>query len=128
MTENKFEKIVNKLCEGDYVYIELNKPFLLRQLKEKRKSYEEALGARRKSVPSTTSMPMVVPAQYSTDPPNFVVARVGEILMSLIYVVDAWEENAKTPVKKAYEYREVRNITSITADQYNLSKQKIQGN
>lgn len=120
MTENKFTKTVNKLCEGDYVLIHLNTNFLARQQERKLKEYKEAMTAPKRRKGPVESMPLVIPASYTIPIPGSVVGKIGEILMSLIYLVDAWEDGSKEPVKKAYEYREVRSISSITKDQYLL--------
>jgi hypothetical protein len=123
MKESTFEKQTSTLVEGDFVMIELNQKFLLKQWEDKQKMYDPAQVKKGQ----VQSKPLRLPVKF--DPPGFVVGKVSEVLMSLVYLVDAYEENKLEPVKKGYEYREVREINKISEDQYQTSvahQQKVQ--
>lgn len=127
MQDSTFERETKDLAEGDYVFIELNQKFLIKQIKDKQKMYEQMQKAQtgsKKGVQPAAVAPGL-PANYKIDPPSFVVGTIGELLPSLVYLVEAWEERAKEPAKKAYEHREIKAIKKITPDQRQLALAKI---
>lgn len=117
MKEAIFTKQTSTLQEGEYVMIQLNKKFLIKQLEDKQKMKEQAQSKKG----TVHTKPLGIPSNYKIDPPSFVVGKVSEVLMSLVYLVDAWEERATGPTKKGYEYRELLKVSKISEDQYKTS-------
>lgn len=138
MKDETFEKNIDDIQEGDYVIIRLNKKFLIKQVEDKQKMLAEAMAAQKggkkgqmgPAAPaqrgSTPTLPGL-PANYKIDPPSLVVGKVSECLMSLVYLVDAYEERSKEPLKKGYENREIEKITVISKEQYSTSVSSILG-
>lgn len=122
------------LSEGDYVVLKLNKRFLTKLIKDKQKMYEEfAKGPQKGKAPVGTMAPAssrkgsvpTVPEPPKIDPPGFVIGQVSENLPDLVYLVSAYEERSKEPVKKGYETRELVSAFKITEAQYREMIQEL---
>lgn len=115
MKENTFAKQTSNLVEGNYVLIELNQTFLKKQFEDKQKMFDPA------QVKKGTVHTKPLQVSPTFDPPSYVVGKVSEVLMSLVYLVDAWEEKGKESVRKGYEFREIKDVYKISEDQYKTS-------
>lgn len=120
MKESTFLKQTSLLQENDYIMVELNQKFLTKQFNDKQKMFDPAQAKKG----TVTTKPLRIPLTF--DPSSFVVGRLSEVLMSLVYVVDAYEEKSKEPVRKGYEYREISKLYKISEDQYKTSVAHIQ--
>jgi hypothetical protein len=125
MDEAIFEQEIRQYNEGDIVLLKLDTRFMKKQLDEKRKMLEEVLKADKKEQKSSKKgeIAPMAPAQEAlqalpTTVPLWCVGKVSECLPSLIYLIDVYEEGKSEPIRKGYEYREVKKISKVTEQDY----------
>jgi hypothetical protein len=125
MDEALFEQEMYHLNEGEFLLLQLDKKFMQKQLDSKRQMLEEAIaeGEKEKKSSKKGGMEPMAPAKEAllalpTTVPLWCVGKVAECLPSVIYLIEVYEEGKSEPIRKGYEFREVKNITKITEEDY----------
>lgn len=134
MTDETFSEVTQNLKENDYLLIELDKEFysflnkskqdeLNEILKEIRECPEEKKDKKKvKEVQEEISKKMSALQKEVT--PDHAIGRVSESLMSLVYLLDVHDSSGKGPSNKAFENREIQNLSVITEEVYQELKAK----
>src|SRR5579863_3478136 len=125
MDEALFEQEMRQFNEGELVLLKLDTKFMKKQLDDKRKMLEEAIaeGEKEKKSSKKGDMGPMAPAKEALlalpiTLPLWCVGKVAECLPSVIYLIEVFEEGKSEPIRKGYEFREVKKISKITEEDY----------
>lgn len=135
MDFNQFrETTLGDLKEGDYVLINLDKEFILQQIKNQAEMLNPPQPAATGVPPNGTApvTPVVnpatavgLPANFTIEPPSYVIGLVDEVVVDVIGLKKAYEEGSDKGEAKAYEARQCSQIRTITEDQYTCVKKLL---